>query len=477
MLATLPDLLGDAPAHERSLLELRAEWPNLPETHARVAARLRVFVLNWDPLGLRRPSGTRATATGDGDSFELVLYVLLADLEVADGAEVLGDLCRSVVEVGVEQELLLSSGAYAQLAATGKAPGLLSASGALSALGPPAFAVAGDGWEPIGLGAIQDLVQAQFGPVDLDRSRVALEPAAEPAPGCPACAGRRFGFPAALADAQPTMCAPHFDRAAAIVAERLERARASNPEGWRVIADAAAALDEPSYGLPLALLSRLEQAIDRVPDEKATDELLRGDAAAALALADRLRGRPADFEGWAEDWAARDWMCELPFDLARRGLVDDAVQVADAFAELDPECRSTYAADAAVILAEAGRAGAARARADANVRDFPRDVWTRVHAGDVHRALGDRTQAEREYRRAGALAQARGTGTDAAAVAQRLSALLAGVAGREQDAAEAARAAERALTAHLGQRIASTTGRNEPCPCGSGRKFKKCCGA
>ena len=27
------------------------------------------------------------------------------------------------------------------------------------------------------------------------------------------------------------------------------------------------------------------------------------------------------------------------------------------------------------------------------------------------------------------------------------------------------------------QRVASKTGRNDPCPCGSGRKYKKCCGA
>lgn len=40
------DLLADAPAYERSLLELRPQWPSLPEAHARVADRLRVFVLN-----------------------------------------------------------------------------------------------------------------------------------------------------------------------------------------------------------------------------------------------------------------------------------------------------------------------------------------------------------------------------------------------------------------------------------------------
>ncbi|HEX5739870.1 MAG TPA: SEC-C metal-binding domain-containing protein, partial [Hydrogenophaga sp.] len=27
------------------------------------------------------------------------------------------------------------------------------------------------------------------------------------------------------------------------------------------------------------------------------------------------------------------------------------------------------------------------------------------------------------------------------------------------------------------QRMGSKVGRNEPCPCGSGKKFKKCCGA
>ncbi|MGH2947162.1 MAG: hypothetical protein ACRDPC_13050, partial [Solirubrobacteraceae bacterium] len=69
-----------------------------------------------------------------------------------------------------------------------------------------------------------------------------------------------------------------------------------------------------------------------------------------------------------------------------------------------------YAGDGAVILAEAGRAHDARARAEANVRAFPRDVWARVHAGDVHRELDDHQQAEREYRRAGALAEGVGDG-------------------------------------------------------------------
>jgi tetratricopeptide (TPR) repeat protein len=418
---------------------------------------------------LGEPFAGSATATGDGDDYEVVLYVPLAA-----AAGLLDDLCRSVVDVGVSQELLLSSGAYAQLAFAGKVPDLLSAIGTLSATGAPRFELAHGGWEPIGLGAIQDLVQAQFGPVDLDRSAVRLEAVAERQPACPACAGRRFGFPAELADGLAAMCAPHARQAHELTSARLERAQASNHDGWQAIVEASEALHQPTYGLPLELLGRLEQAVDRV--DPSLDDL-RGDAATALDLAGRLGGRDADFESWADDWMARDWMFELPWMLARRNMTVQAVQVADAFAELDHGHGSTYAGDAAVMLAEAGHADDARARAHANVSAFPRDIWTHVHAGDVHRSVDDPEQAEQAFRRAVALAQSHGDQQDTAIVTRRLADLLATVAGRESDAAEAAAIAERALAAERGQRVVAKTGRNDPCPCGSSRKFKKCCGA
>lgn len=239
----LSELLPEAPRDQRSLLELGVRWPTLPEAHARVAATLRVFVLNWDPLGwLGQAFEASATATGDGDDFELVLYA-----PVDDPPGLLEDRCRSVVDVGVSQELLLRSGAYAQLAFAGKAPDLLCAIGTLSVTGAPEFEAARGGWEPIGLGAIQDLVQARFGPVDLDRSAVALDGVAEPQPACPACAGRRLRFPAELADEQAAMCPAHARQAAEITAERLARAEASNRDGWRAIVDASSALDAPTW--------------------------------------------------------------------------------------------------------------------------------------------------------------------------------------------------------------------------------------
>jgi len=39
------------------------------------------------------------------------------------------------------------------------------------------------------------------------------------------------------------------------------------------------------------------------------------------------------------------------------------------------------------------------------------------------------------------------------------------------------RADQRVLRSKPGRhRVGSGTGRNQPCPCGSGRKYKKCCG-
>jgi hypothetical protein len=454
-LPELGDLLGAAaPQSERSLLELRAIWRDLPEPHERVAGRLRVFVLNWNALrGLGEPFEASATATGDGDSFELVLYAPLHD-----GIERLGDLCRSVLDVAVDQELLLVSGAYAQLAFAGKVPTPLSAVGSLSAIGPPEFEPVAGGWEPIGLGAIQDLVQARFGPVDLDRAAVSLDAVAKPDPRCAACRGQRFGFPAELTDAQAAMCPLHAERAAQITAERLARAQASNHDGWEAIVEASGALSEPTYGLPLDLVDRLDAATDRLHP---TREELRADAAAALELARELRGRPDDFDAWAEDWPTRDWMLELPWTLARNEMVDDAVGVADAFAGLDRGQRSDFVGAAAVMLAEAGRANEARARMAAGVKEFPSDIWMHVHAGDIHRTLGDLEGAERELRHAAALAQAHGDRQDRSIIGQRLSDLLANMHGCQPDAGDVAPA---------------KIGRNDPCLCGSGRKYKKCCG-
>jgi tetratricopeptide (TPR) repeat protein len=480
------DALESAPSDERALLELRLSWPQLSEAEALIAARLRVFLLTWDPLGWEGDRGLAwATATGDGDSCEVVLYLML-DEAMRDARErgegivsVLGSLASSVLAVGGAHHELLVSGAYPQLAFAGEVPGLLSTAGPSSAYGEPAVELVSSGWEPIGLGAIQDLVQERFGPVDLDRSAVRIEPVAEPIGGCPACAGERFGFPADLEEARATMCPAHAQAARAITAQRLQRAQESNPEGWDAIGGASSMLHEPTFGLPLSVLRGLEEVALRVHRTAGSAEQLRRDAELALALAEGLTGKPEQFSQLMDhDLLSDVWLIELPAALASRGLVDEAVRVGDALAELDEPNRAPFASDVATILAEAGRREEALARVEQNLRRLPDDLWTQIHAGDVHLALSDPVRAEQAFRDALAMARARGDAQGIADANERLSRLLQDQPGREREATAAQDEMQRASrAAFAGARAAVKIGRNDPCPCGSGRKYKRCCGA
>jgi hypothetical protein len=480
------DALVGVPESERALLELQLSWPALGEREALIAARLRVFLLTWDPFGWMRDRGRAwATATGDGDSYEVVLYLTLHDAvrrarESATAlADVIGELAGSVLAVGSTHEELLVSGAYPQLVFAGEVPGLLSEPGSAHGLPAAEIELAASGWEPIGLGAIQDLAQERYGPVDLDRSRVRLDPATELTSDCPACAGGRFGFPAELDEQRTAMCAQHAEQAQRIITERLERAPASNREGWDAIVGGSSMLSEPTFGLPLWLLGELEKAAHRDQTTPRSEAQLRADAELALELTARLTGKPDVFaELMIGDTLSDVWLIELPMALASRGLVDQAVRVGDALAELDPDNQAMFANDVAVILAEAGRGQQALARVEQNLRRFPDDVWTQIHAGDVHLALSDHARAEQAFRDALTKARSQGDASGIADANDRLGRLLAEQPGREQEADAAAQEAQRASrAAYSGSRVAVKIGRNDPCPCGSGRKYKRCCGA
>jgi len=480
----LRDAIDGAPVDERALLELRLQWSGLDDARARIAARLRVFLLTWDPLYWHdRPPG-RATATGDGDGCEAVLYLPLERVleMVATGedlAVVVGNLAASVLSVGAAHEQALVAGVYPQLAFEGKVAGLLSEVGMLSGLEPPALGLVSDGWEPIGLGAIQDLVQEAFGPVDLDRSPVRMAPAADVIAGCPACAGQRLGFPAELADAQPAMCTAHAEQAGAITDERLQRGWDSNRDGMDAITGTSGMLSEPTYGLTFALLERLDDIDRRGVTVRLSNAELASDAELALTLAARLTGEPEQFEALTQSGhLPPDWMVELPMALAYGGLVDEAVAVGDAFVALDPGSADLFADDVALILAQAGRSEEALRRVEANVARVTVGVWTQIRAAAVHAELDDPLRAEASLRTALVLARSRGDAEDIATVWQRLGELLAEQPGREDEADAAMQESERwSDAAYGGTRIVAKVGRNDPCPCGSGRKHKRCCGA
>jgi hypothetical protein len=248
----LASLLASPPSRERALLEVTPFWPALTEPLEMAADRLRLFVLTWDPLEWlpgREPSPW-VTATGDGDWCEVVAY-LHWDALGHDGPATLADCAARLLAGVASHEALVVSGGYAQLAAAGAAPPLLDDRGA--SLPGLRLEVVSDGWDPIGLGAIQDLVQEAYGPVDLDRSTVSLAPVQPRRPSCPACADERFGFPADLVEAAESMCPTHDAAAQEVTQRRLRRADLSNPAGWRAMGKASARLggrDIPGVPLP-----------------------------------------------------------------------------------------------------------------------------------------------------------------------------------------------------------------------------------
>src|SRR5260370_14687619 len=222
-------------------------------------------------------------------------------------------------------------------------------------------------WDDIGLGAITDFVQQAFGPAELDGSLVELSVTRARHPGCPAWAGRRLKFPADLADSRDRMCPAHRKEADAVIRRRMARAEASNPAGWRMLADASARLSLPH--LPGGLATRLAAA----EKDLVRRARLRAEAAAGVA------GRPDDFgSALAEnhDQAGRfpGWPVTLIGDLGRAGQGTEAVMLSEALAVVDPARHGLFAGEAAVPLAEARPPDHPRAKIPRNLPPRPPDI-------------------------------------------------------------------------------------------------------
>jgi tetratricopeptide (TPR) repeat protein len=266
------------------------------------------------------------------------------------------------------------------------------------ALREAAIAAVSPEWEDIGLGAITDFVQQAFGPVGFDRSLVELTVTGVPLPGCPACAGRRFKFPADLAASRDNMCQAHRKEADTVIKRRMARAEASNPAGWRMMADASARLSLPH--LPGGLATRLKAAEN--------DLVLRARLLAEAAAG--FPGRPDDFgSALAEDrdQAGRfpGWPVTIIRDLGRTAEGTEAVMLSEALARAAPARRAFLGGQAALALAEAGLADQARVKIAEHVERWPDDVQARMLAGDALALLGDAEAALAQYQAALLLAQ------------------------------------------------------------------------
>lgn len=399
-------LLAEPPVMEPKLLELRATWPRLSPVQSTMADALRIFVITWDPLELRPPRPA-AFATVNTGPLELAVYLpFWSPAEQGTTfAAVLSAVAGAAVATAAAQHSAVTSGRYPQLVRQGAAPDLLSDLASGAALGPAAVELVSLGWEDIGLGAITDIVQQAFGPVDLDRSMV--EFTARYHPGCPACQGSRFGFPAELAEARDTMCRPHRSEAQKVISSRMNRARASNAEGWAALTDASERLGRPH--LPSGLATKLANA-DEAMYVTLEPRELASQACLVIEAASWFPGRPQDLaialgEEPAMAVLLPDWLMNLVFHLGRAGLGAEAIAVAEALSRVDPENAAMFDGDVAVALAEGGLAADARARVADNLARWPGDLWVRIHAGDAIAALGDRVGARAHFEAALAMAE------------------------------------------------------------------------
>jgi hypothetical protein len=408
-------LLATAPITEKKFLELGVAWRGLSPAQARMADALRVFVITWDPLEwlAGRPAGFATANTAASGLDELVVYIPVWSLvELATErdvtlAAVLGSMAGSAVATAAAHEQSVTAGRYPDLVIKHEAPDLLSDLAAGAALGPVDVRVVSAGWEAIGLGAITDVVQHAFGPVDLDRSLVELAAPRASVGGCPACAGRRFGFPGELAEARDAMCPDHEREASSVINARLARANASNPDGWGALGDASARLRRPH--LPNGLATKLAGARESmyIVPERA---VLATRAEHVVEAAGWFPGRPDELavalgEEPGPAVLLPDWLLNFVLDLGRAGLGDEAARVGDALARVDPDDRATYEGDVAVALAEAGLAELATARIEANLIRWPDDFGIRVQAGDALLALDDLDGAKAHFEAAVRIAE------------------------------------------------------------------------
>ena len=191
------------------------------------------------------------------------------------------------------------------------------------------------------------------------------------------------------------------------------------------------------------------------------------------------------------------WLLEdLPWRLKEAGMLDAMTAHAHSYAEVTTP--DNFLGDLALHLAEAGRVDEALAQSQANLERFPDDPWTVIRAADVHRMRHEYEAAETAYYRA--LSMAADSGYDRDGVLERLIPMLDEL-GRAADADRLIEEQRRRRDEEEERRAASLrstntrdvkptflsppetikhadpkTGRNAACPCGSGKKFKWCCG-
>jgi len=210
----------------------------------------------------------------------------------------------------------------------------------------------------------------------------------------------------------------------------------------------------------------------RVPPEPAKLERLAHLARELAAALNEDMQRFAELDGELHVASFAERLLDLPLLFAEAGELDAALALARSFAFIAPD---TLRGDEALILARAGRREQALLLVASNLEQAKDVPSAEAKAGDVYRALGEADSAEAYYRRSLAESQ---TSLERSEALVRLVGLLCEV-GREQDASLLLQQEQSRIDARKPALVARSTakvGRNDPCPCGSGKKYKKCHG-
>ena len=495
--------LREIPVEEKAQLELAVRWTDLQGARARVAERLRVRVLTWDPLGwMEDDAEPVVTVEGSGSGYSITLFVAASTLDaplLGTVAAEITALADSIVRVGAVNEASLISGEWAELEQEGLVPPMLGALRLDDELPPVEIALVRDWW-PVDVATVATVVAGVLGNVDLDLAPRALSASPTPSPGCSACAGATYSGPFAIDLARPAMCPHHRTEALDVMVRAVTRAEQSNPGAWEVFAHAAADL-LPAPHVPYPLRSRLADAEAGISFDDDKERLLIEQAEALLAFTE-WAATPDRYElamwdmGWRPvDGPARDdgRFSDLAYTVAYRlGAARQfplATRLVDSLGQVIPHAAANLHGELASQLGEAGLVEEAQARLQLALASPSRDLLTDIFAGEVDEATGDVAGAEARYRAALTTARKIGDSIYEHDILWHLIELLQDDDERATEVAKLIRQRDRAhaqsraesgdarpAPSPIPQPFGRKVGRNEPCPCGSGRKFKRCHG-
>lgn len=495
--------ISGTPVDEKAQLELAVRPAHLASAAARVADRLRVRILTWDPIGwVEREPVPVVAVEGSGSGYRITLFLGAWALDsplLESVADEITALVDSIVRVGAANEASLISGEWVDLEDEGLVPPML---GALRLDGdvPPADIEIVKDWWPIDVSTVAEVVAGAFGSFDLDLAPRPLSTRPKPSPGCPACNGARYSVPFELDLARPAMCATHRTEALDVMGQAVGQAEGGNPESWEVFAHAAGDL-LPGPHVPFPIRNRLIDAEAGVTLDRDEDRLPIDQADALLAYV-AWAGTPDRHEaamwdlGWRPlDGPSRDFgyfddfAHQTAYRLGAARQFPLAARLVDALATVIPYAAANLHGELATQLGEAGREEEAKARLQLALDSPSRDLLTEIFAGEVDEAAGDAAGAENRYRSALGVARRDDDSIYEHEILWHLIELLhddderadeVASLERERDRGHAqsiaSRPDERATPSSGGETSKPKVGRNDPCPCGSGHKFKHCHG-